>query len=123
MKKIMFILCLGAAVFCFKPVNAQTADTYRSQRDSIHALFIFVLDKYDSVTVANAELNKKMDRMGLELAGLKTEIDNILKKKSESQAELTKAKKLIAEQAALVEKLEAEVKRLSQSKKTTGNQQ
>ena len=76
-----------------------------------------VLDAYDSVTIANTALNKKIEQMGSQLTGLKNEIAGILKKKEESKAELAKAKKLIEDQAVLLEKLEAEVKRLSQSKK------
>ena len=117
MKKIIPILCFIVALFCCKSTVAQTATTYKSQRDSINALYIFVLDKYDSVTIANMALKEKIDQIGLELTNLKSEISGILQKRKESQAALDMAKKLIEDQAALIEKLEAEIKRLSQAKK------
>src|SRR5262245_39751275 len=66
----------------------------------------------------NDELAKQLEKKGAEITKLKLEVADILKNKKESQAALTEAKKLIADQAALLEKLEAEVKRLSQPKKT-----
>lgn len=117
MKKTISVLCMVIALFCCKSTHGQTAATYKSQRDSIHALYIFVLDKYDSVTIANMALKEKIDQIGSQLTSLKNEISDILKKRKESQAEFATAKKLIEDEAALIEKLEAEVKRLSQTKK------
>ncbi len=117
MKKMSFILCVAIALVCSKSVTGQSAATYKSQRDSIYALYIFVLDKYDSVIVANNALEGKIDQIGKQLTRLKNEIDTILKKKNETESLLSEANKLIGDQAALLEKLEAEVKRLSQSKK------
>lgn len=110
MKKIIFISCVVLTQFCSNSTIAQSAKTYQSQRDSLQASYMVVLDAYDSVTIANAGLSKKLDQMAVQLRDLKNEIDNILKKKEESEAELSKAKKLIADPAALLEKLEAELK-------------
>ena len=123
MKKAIFLLCSCIAILCSTPANAQSANTLRSQRDSLEALYKFTLDKYDSVAVANTELTKKLEQKGSEITNLKNEIDNILKKKKESAAELEKAKKIITDLAATVDKLEAEVKRLSNQKKPSNNQQ
>ena len=117
MKKTISILCIAIALFCCKSTLGQTATSYKTQRDSINALYIFGLDKYDSVTIANMALKEKIDQIGTELTSLKSEISGILQKRKESQAALDMAKKLIEDQAALIEKLEAEVKRLSQTKK------
>lgn len=118
MKKTIFLFWMCLAIFCSKSIDAQSAAKYKSQRDSLEFLYKFVLDKYDSVFVANIELSKKLEQRGLEITNLKNEIDSVLKKKNEYVAELTKAKEIITELTAAVDKLEAEVKRLSESKKT-----
>ena len=123
MKKAIFLLCCGIATLCSTSANAQSATTLRSQRDSLEVLYKFTLDKYDSVAVANMDLNKKLEQKGSEIRNLKNEIDNILKQKKEHTAELDKAKKIITDLAATVDKLEAEVKRLSNQKKPANNQQ
>lgn len=117
MKKISFVLYLVMALVYTTPGAAQSASTLRTQRDSIHALYIFTLDKYDSIAVANTALNEKILEIGQQLTSLKNEINNILEKKNETEALLSDAKKLLGDQAAAIEKLEAEVKRLSQQKK------
>ena len=123
MKKAIFLLCCGIAILCSTSANAQSAATLRSQRDSLEALYKFTLDKYDSVAVANMDLTKKLEQKGSEIRSLKNEIDNMLKKKKEYVAELEKSRKIITDLAATVDKLEAEVKRLSNQKKPTNNQQ
>ena len=116
MKNAIFLLCCGIAILGSTSANAQSATTLRSQRDSLEALYKFTLEKYDSVAVANMDLSKKLEQKGSEITGLKNEIDNMLKKKKEYVAELEKAKKMITDLAATVDKLEAEVKRLSNKK-------
>ena len=78
MKKIILFLCLSLGIFCSESMNAQSVTTLRSQRDSLEALYKFTLDKYDSVSVANMDLEKKLNVMGLEIAELKKDIENKL---------------------------------------------
>jgi hypothetical protein len=86
---------------------------YMSQRDSLESLYKFTLDKYDSVTVANNDLNGKLTSRQSEISKLKGEIGSILRKKNASQAELSKAKSLIDELNTKISDLEAEVTRLT----------
>ena len=89
-----------------------------SQRDSLESLYKFTLDKYDSVSIANNDLNGKLTTKQTEITKLKSEINSILKKKNASQAELARAKGLIDELNAKIEGLEAEVVRLTGENQT-----
>ena len=91
---------------------------YMSQRDSLESLYKFTLDKYDSVNVANNDLNGKLTTKQTEITKLKAEINSILKKKNASQAELNRAKGLIEELNTKIEGLEAEVARLTGENQT-----
>jgi uncharacterized small protein (DUF1192 family) len=91
---------------------------YMSQRDSLESLYKFTLDKYDSVNVANNDLNGKLTTKQTEITKLKAEINSILKKKNASQAELNRAKGLIDELNTKIEGLEAEVARLTGENQT-----
>jgi chromosome segregation ATPase len=124
MKKIMVIVVTAIVVFCPGYINGQTTaklkaeiNTLISQRDSIEALYKFTLDKYDSIAVANMEIEKKMKQTNLELASLKDEIETMLLKRRETVTALEDAKKLILELVGKVDELEAEVKRLKEPKK------
>ena len=117
MKKITFMLILAIVACSAQSLNAQSIAKYRAERDSVYALYIFVLEKYDSVLVSHAELAKKMEQTGAQIAGLKTELESILLKRKQAQEALEEAKKLITDLVSKVDELEAEVKRLSQTKK------
>ena len=91
---------------------------YMSQRDSLESLYKFTLDKYDSVSIANNDLNGKLTTKQTEITKLKSEINSILKKKNASQAELARAKGLIDELNTKIEGLEAEVVRLTGENQT-----
>ena len=78
MKKILFILCIAIAGSCSNTSNHQSVEElkseiekYKAERDSLHSLYTFVLNKYDSVMAVNKEIEKKMSKMNEELAGLK----------------------------------------------------
>lgn len=86
---------------------------YMSQRDSLESLYKFTLDKYDSVNVANNDLEGKLTGKQTEITKLKGEISSILRKKNASQAELSKAKTLIEELNSKISTLEADVARLT----------
>jgi len=117
MKKIIFILALMVAVCFSKSMSAQTANQLRTQRDSIHALFMYTLNQYDSLVTRNNEIEKRLEKQRLELADLKKQVESVLKNKDESAKELNKAKELIEELVLTIDKLEAEVKRLTPPKK------
>ena len=84
-----------------------------SQRDSLESLYKFTLDKYDSVSVANNDLNGKLTTRQTEIAKLKGDISSILRKKNASAAELSKAKTMIEELNNKIMTLEADVARLT----------
>jgi peptidoglycan hydrolase CwlO-like protein len=86
---------------------------YMSQRDSLESLYKFTLDKYDSVSVANNDLNGKLTTRQTEIAKLKGDISSILRKKNASAAELSKAKTMIEELNNKIMTLEADVARLT----------
>lgn len=86
---------------------------YMSQRDSIQVLYDFALKNYDSVTVANNDLQGKLTGKQTEISKLKGEISSILKKRNASHEELNLAKQKIADLSDKINNLEAEVARLT----------
>lgn len=98
---------------------------YMSQRDSLESLYKFTLDKYDSVTVANNDLEGKLSGRQSEITKLKGEIGAILKKRNLTQAELNTARVKINELNDKIVNLEAEVTRLTGENQqlTTANTQ
>jgi thiamine biosynthesis lipoprotein ApbE len=78
MRKILFVPCIFIAVSCSNTSNDQSVEElkveiekYKAERDSLHSLYTFVLNKYDSVMIVNRENEKKMIKMNEELAGQK----------------------------------------------------
>lgn len=98
---------------------------YMTQRDSIEVLYKFTLENYDSVTVANNDLQGKLTGKQSEISKLKGEIGSILKKKNATTEELNFAKSKIAELNDKITTLEAEVARLTGENQqlTTANTQ
>lgn len=86
---------------------------YMSQRDSVQFLYEDALKNYDSVTIANNDLQGKLTGRQSEISRLKNEIGSILKKKDATQEELNTAKEKIAELNDKIYNLEAEVARLT----------
>lgn len=84
-----------------------------SQRDSVQVLYEFALKNYDSVTVANNDLQGKLTGKQSEISKLKGEINSILRKKNATQEELNLAKQKIGELSDKISNLEAEVARLT----------
>jgi len=98
---------------------------YMTQRDSVEVLYKFTLENYDSVTVANNDLQGKLTGKQSEISRLKGEIGAILKKKNATAEELNLAKTKIAQLNDSISNLEAEVNRLTGENKqlTTVNTQ
>ena len=86
---------------------------YMSQRDSLESLYKFTLDKYDSVNVANNDLEGKLTSKQTEITKLKGEISSALRKKNLSAAEVKTAKAKIEELNVRITSLEADVARLT----------
>jgi len=86
---------------------------YMTQRDSVQLLYEFALRNYDSVTIANNDLQGKLTGRQSEISRLKNEINSILKKKNATQEELNLAKQKIGELNNKIYTLEAEVARLT----------
>jgi hypothetical protein len=86
---------------------------YLSQRDSVQLLYDFTLKNYDSVTVANNDLQGKLNGRQSEISKLKSDINAILKNKNATAAELNLAKEKIAELNDKISILETEVTRLT----------
>ena len=84
-----------------------------TQRDSVQLLYDFALKNYDSVTVANNDMQGKLTGKQSEISKLKGEIGSILNKKNATKAELDLAKSKIAELNDKITTLEAEVTRLT----------
>jgi chromosome segregation ATPase len=126
MKKA-FLLFFILSFWSSSEINAQNTalqkcemkvKTLTSQRDSLQILYFAVLTRLDSLTGDYIALEKKSKKMDTEIVQLKREINDQLTNKSDTISQLTTAKKLIADQNDLIQKLEAEIKRLSQKQKT-----
>lgn len=86
---------------------------YLTQRDSLEVLYHFTLDRYDSVTVANNDLQGELTGKQGEISKLKGEINSILRKRNATQQELSLARQKIEELDGKILVLEQEVARLT----------
>jgi len=93
---------------------AQTqSEGYMSQRDSLKLMYDDAEARLDSITGANNNLQGEKSNLQKEIDAKKSEISSILSKKNASDAELKRARTLIAELNGQIGKLEAEVTRLT----------
>jgi myosin heavy subunit len=110
-----------------KEIQAKTEEgvKYMTQRDSVEVLYKFTLENYDSVTIANNDLQGKLTGKQSEISKLKSEIGAILKKQNATTEELNTAKSKISQLNNSIANLEAEVNRLTGENKqlTTANTQ
>lgn len=86
---------------------------YLTQRDSVQVLYDFALTNYDSVTVANNDLQGQLSGKQTEISKLKSDISRVLKNKNATTEELNQAKAKINELFSSISNLEAEVRRLT----------
>jgi predicted nucleic acid-binding Zn-ribbon protein len=87
--------------------------TSMSQRDSVQMLYNDALSRLDSITGNNNNLQGQLSDRNSEVSKLKSEINTILRKKNATQAELDRAKQLIAQLNSKLESLEADNARLT----------
>lgn len=90
-----------------------TVTTAMTQRDSVQSLYNDALLRLDSITGANNSLEGEKSQLQKEIDAKKAEIRSILNKKNATDAELKRAKTLIAELNDQITTLEAEVTRLT----------
>ena len=93
--------------------KTEEAVVYLTQRDSVQVLYDFALTNYDSVTVANNDLQGQLTGKQNEISKLKAEISKVLKNKNATTEELNQAKAKINDLFNSISSLEAEVKRLT----------
>ncbi len=87
--------------------------TSMSARDSIQLIYNDALSRLDSITGSNNNLQGQLTDRNSEIGKLKAEINTILKNKNATQAELARAKQLIAQLNGKLETLEADNARLT----------
>ena len=87
--------------------------TAMTTRDSVQMLYDESLARLDSITGSNNNLQGKLTESQSEISKLKNEISRILRNKNASDAELRRARGLIAQLNGKIANLEAEVARLT----------
>jgi peptidoglycan hydrolase CwlO-like protein len=87
--------------------------SYMSQRDSLKMLYDEAESRLASLTEENSSVQGQLSDRQKEIAGLKSEIRGILNKRNATEAELKKAKNLIATLNDKISGMEAEIVRLS----------
>jgi len=94
-------------------ITETQSNTYMSQRDSIKAMYDDAEMRLDSITGANNNLQGERSALQKEIDARKAEIRKILNDKNATSAQLTRARRLIAELNDKISNLEVEVTRLT----------
>jgi predicted nucleic acid-binding Zn-ribbon protein len=94
-------------------ITQSQASSAMSSRDSVTLLYNESLARLDSITGSNNNMQGQLSDNQTEISKLRKEISSILSKKNATQAELSRAKTLIASLNDKIGNLEAEVARLS----------
>lgn len=94
-------------------VSQTSAATSLSQRDSIQMEYNIALNRLDSITGNNNNLQGQLSEKESEVSKLRKEIQSILSKKNASEAELKRARALIAQLNDTIATLEADNARLT----------
>lgn len=93
--------------------SQSTMTSAMTARDSVQDLYNDALSRLDSITGSNNNLQGQLTDRQSDITKLKNEINSILKKRNATQAELNRAKSLIAELNGKIANLEMEVTRLT----------
>ncbi len=94
-------------------ISQTQATSYMSQRDSIRMMYDEAEIRLDSITGSNNSLQGDKSALQKEIDAKKAEIKKILNDKNATQAQLAKARTMIAELNTQISGLEAEVTRLT----------
>ncbi len=94
-------------------ITQTQANTAMTGRDSVQFLYNDALTRLDSITGNNNNLQGQLGESQSEIAKLRTEIDKIVKNKNASDADIRRAKNLIAQLNGKIANLEMEVARLT----------
>jgi hypothetical protein len=94
-------------------VTQTQSEGYMSQRDSLKMLYDEAEIRLDSITGANNNLQGKLSDREKDIEARKSEIRKILNDKNATQAQLARARTLIAELNDRISNLEADVARLT----------
>lgn len=94
-------------------ITQTQANTAMTARDSVQILYNESLSRLDSITGSNNNLQGQLSERQTEISKLKTEIRRILNNKNATEADLRRARGLIAQLNSKIENLEMEVARLT----------
>lgn len=93
-------------------VKSAEVTTATSARDSVQTIYNEALTRLDSLVGTNNNLTGELGSKQTEIVKLKNEINRIMRNRNASQADLQKARNLIAQLNGQISTLEAEVARL-----------
>jgi len=93
-------------------VKSAEVTTATSARDSVQTIYNEALTRLDSLVGTNNNLTGELSSKQTEIVKLKNEINRIMRNRNASQADLQKARNLIAQLNGQISTLEAEVARL-----------
>ena len=129
---IVALLATWAYIFYYKSRTTETIGQLEtritnvdSARNAIQQEFLEVSAKADSLTQSNIQLQGALADRGSEIQKMKGNINNILKRKNASDAELAQAKQMISELNGKIDGLFAEIEKLQGENKqlTAANEQ
>jgi len=115
------LIAMGAFYMADKNKSGQTIEQQKTEiaqvvdeKSDIQKSFDESLVRLDSMSNLNVDLNNKLESRNKEITKAKTEIRSILNKKNATQAELTRAKELIASLNETITDMQQQVARLTQ---------
>ncbi len=94
-------------------ITQTQANNYMSQRDSVRMMYDEAEIRLDSITGANNNLQGEKSSLQKDIEARKVEIRKIINDKNATQAQLAKAKTMIADLNGKISSLEADVTRLT----------
>lgn len=94
-------------------ITQTQANAAMTSRDSVQLLYNESLSRLDSITGNNNNLQGQLSERQTDISRLRSEIDRIMRNKNASDADLRRARSLIAELNGKIANLEMEVARLT----------